>query len=129
MAASTLNPARTNPSDEPPAPQNRSTTVGLSIAMMRADSRSPEVPAEWPQLALAAQRFRRPADGAAVLDQVDVQRVPEWGRDQVGEHALELLVIEAPKVQAELAVRAEPGEHPTDMRVGGENVLAQTSTS
>ena len=51
-----------------------------------------------------------------------MQGVTQVGRHQLRELALELLVVEAVERQAQLAIRADPGEHPPDMRVGRETL-------
>ena len=85
----------------------------------------PVIPAQVAQLALLAERLRALADGPPVLDEVDVQRVAQVGRDQLRELALELLVVESLQRQAQLAVRADPGQHAPDMRVGREDPAAE----
>jgi len=57
---------------------------------------------EVAQLARAAARPQRLADGTAMLDQVDVQAMAQVRRDEVGEEALQLLVVQPVQRQAQL---------------------------
>src|SRR5262249_37720872 len=82
-------------------------------------------PTEVAEFTLPAQRVEASADSPAVLDEVDVERMPQGRWDEVGKDPLEFLVIEASQVGAEFAVRTEAGEDATDVCVGRENLPAE----